>query len=82
MGGVTASQILNTKEVYNRHTTDKQSAEIAEVSQEVEQNGTQTSSRMNTPILSPCKGSDNIENGQKNKDIAVRKKQPKPLCQN
>ena len=39
----------NRKEVYNRHTTVKQSTEIAEESQSDEQSGTQTPSRMNTP---------------------------------
>ena len=39
----------NRKEVYNRHTTAKQSAETVGASQEVEQSGTQTSSSMNAP---------------------------------
>ena len=42
----------NRKEVYNRHTTDRQSAETAEVSQDAEQGGTQSSSSMNTPTSS------------------------------
>ena len=40
------------KEVYNRHTTDRQSAGIAGTSQDVEQRGTQTSSSMNAPTTS------------------------------
>ena len=42
----------NRKEVYNRHTTAKQPTETVEVSQDVEQSGTQTSSGMNTPTTS------------------------------
>ena len=41
-----------SEEVYNRHTTDRQSAETAEVSQDAEQGGTQSSSSMNTPTSS------------------------------
>ena len=42
----------NRKEIYNRHTTVKQSAETVGASQEVEQSGTTTSSSMNAPTSS------------------------------
>ena len=42
----------NNKEVYHRHTTEKQSTETAGVSQDIEQSGTQMSSSMNTPTSS------------------------------
>ncbi|MDE6582704.1 MAG: hypothetical protein K2K47_09300 [Duncaniella sp.] len=45
----------NAKELYNRHTTDKQSAETVEASQESEQSGTTDSSRMNAPATSEHK---------------------------
>ena len=44
------------KEVYNRHTTVKQSAETAETSQADEHSGTQSTSRMNVPTTSADKG--------------------------
>ena len=44
------------KEVYNRHTTVKQSAETAETSQADEHSGTQLTSRMNVPTTSADKG--------------------------
>ena len=44
------------KEVYNRHTTVKQSAETAETSQADEHSGTQSTSRMNVPTTSANKG--------------------------
>ena len=62
----------NRKEVYNRHTTDKQSTETVGVSQNDEQGGTQSNSSMNTPTLqySNTKGSGNVSdlqgNGQEN----------------
>ena len=59
----------NRKEVYNRHTTDKQSAENVEESQKVEQSGTTTSSSMNSPTpdntaVFADKGTKNIPNTQ------------------
>ena len=39
----------NRREIYNRHTTAKQSAETVGASQEAEQSGTTTSSSMNAP---------------------------------
>ena len=44
------------KEVYNRHTTVKQSAETVETSQADEHSGTQSTSRMNVPTTSADKG--------------------------
>ena len=44
------------KEVYNRHTTVKQSAETAETLQADEHSGTQSTSRMNVPTTSADKG--------------------------
>ena len=44
------------KEVYNRHTTVKQSAETAETSQADEHSGTQSTSRLNVPTTSADKG--------------------------
>ena len=44
------------KEVYNRHTTVKQSAETAETSQADEHSDTQSTSRMNVPTTSADKG--------------------------
>ena len=46
----------NRKEVYNRHTTDKQSAETAEASLSGEQSGTTPSTSMNAPTSSADKG--------------------------
>ena len=61
----------NRKEVYNRHTTAKQSAESAEASQEAEQSGTPTSSSM---INAPTSSS-NI-NGHKLSSSDVRLTEP------
>ena len=59
----------NRKEVYNRHTTVKQSTEIAEESQSDEQSGTQTPSRMNTPTQpSTDKGSEVSVNNKENSE--------------
>ena len=52
------------KEVYNRHTTVKQSAETAETSQADEHSGTQSTSRMNVPTTSADKGSEISEEKQ------------------
>ena len=52
------------KEVYNRHTTVKQSAETAETSQADEHSGTQSTSRMNVPTTSIDKGSEISEEKQ------------------
>ena len=46
----------NKKEVYNRHTTVKQSAETAEESLGEELGGTTSPTRMNTPTTSDDKG--------------------------
>lgn len=51
----------NRKEIYNRHTTDKQSAETAEASQATELSGTQLTSSMNAPTSSEGKVTNNIE---------------------
>lgn len=52
----------NRKEVYNRHTTDKQFVETAEASQVAEQSDTQTTSSMNAPTTSSdSKDSDSVE---------------------
>ena len=65
----------NRKEVYNRHTTVKQSTEIAEESQSDEQSGTQTPSRMNTPTQpSTGKGSDVSGNNKENSEKAEEEK--------
>ena len=50
------SYARNNKEVYNRHTTTKQSVETAEASQDVEQGDTQTPSSMNAPTPPVGKG--------------------------
>ena len=52
-----------SKEVYNRHTTEKQPAETAEASQVVQQSGTDTTSSMNAPTLPADK--DNAEISEK-----------------
>ena len=54
----------NRKEVYNRHTTDKQSTEIVEESQNDGQSGTQSNSSMNSPTLLEDKATNNIPNTQ------------------
>ena len=65
----------NRKEVYNRHTTVKQSTEIAEESQSNEQSGTQTPSRMNTPTQpSTDKGSEVSGNNKENSEKAEEEK--------
>ena len=65
----------NRKEVYNRHTTVKQSTEIAEESQSDEQSGTQTPSRMNTPTQpSTDKGSEVSVNNKGNSEKAEEEK--------
>jgi hypothetical protein len=51
--------------VYNRHTTDKQSAETAEASHGAEQSGTTTPSSMSTPTSSHGKVTDNSSEEQK-----------------
>ena len=65
----------NRKEVYNRHTTVKQSTEIAEESQSDEQSGTQTPSRMNTSTQpSTDKGSEVSGNNNENSEKAEEEK--------
>lgn len=65
----------NRKEVYNRHTTAKQSAETVEESQDAEQSGTQTSSRMDTPTSSADKGTTNVPNVQEETAKPVEEQQ-------
>lgn len=55
------SDLPASSEVYNRHTTDKQSAETAEASQATELSGTQSTSSMNAPTSSEGKVTNNIE---------------------
>ncbi len=54
----------NRKEVYNRHTTAKQSTETVEALQDVEQSGTQSSSGMVAPTTSESEVSENVSDGQ------------------
>lgn len=54
------SQGKNRKEVYNRHTTEKQPAETVGTSQGAQPGGTDTPSRMNAPTLPVGKGSENV----------------------
>lgn len=49
-------------EVYNRHTTAKQPAETVEVSQDEKQNGTSSSSSMDTTTTSADKVTESSEN--------------------
>ena len=65
----------NRKEVYNRHTTAKQSTETVEASQDAEQSGTQATSSMNAPTTSSASEdrnsvSNSQENAQKSGEIA------------
>lgn len=62
----------NNKEVYNRHTKAKQSAETVEASQDAEQGGTQTSSSMNAPTLSDGKDTENSETESEKECIFYR----------
>ena len=62
----------NRKEVYNRHTTDKQSAETVGVSQVTEQSGTQPTSSMNTPTSSEDKVSNNNVNSNAEENLNLR----------
>ena len=63
------------KEVYNRHTTVKQSAETAETSQADEHSGTQSTSRMNVPTTSTGKGSKKAEKKQKKQSVFDKAKE-------
>ena len=65
----------NRKEVYNRHTTAKQSTETVEASQDAEQSGTEATSSMNAPTTSSASEdrnsvSNSQENAQKSGEIA------------
>ena len=61
--------------MYNRHTTVKQSTEIAEESQSDEQCGTQTPSRMNTSTQpSTDKGSNLSSNNKENSEKVEEEK--------
>ena len=64
---------LSNKEVYNRHTTTKQSAETAEASQDVEQGDTQTPSSMNAPTPSEGKDTTKSPNPQENQQKTDKK---------
>ena len=64
-GGTLSDESFN-KEVYNRHTTTKQSVETAEASQDVEQGDTQTPSSMNAPTPSASKDTTKSPNSQEN----------------
>lgn len=57
----------NRKEVYHRHTTEKQSTETAGVSQGIEQSGTQMPSSMNTPTSSASKDTQSVSAKQTDK---------------
>ena len=61
------------KEVYNRHTTVKQSAETAETSQADEHSGTQSTSRMNVPTTSADKGTTLPEDQQTSDEENTKK---------
>ena len=63
------------KEVYNRHTTVKQSAETAETSQADEHSGTQSTSRMNVPTTSADKGSEKAEKKQEKQSVFDKAKE-------
>ena len=63
------------KEVYNRHTTVKQSAETAETSQADEHSGTQSTSRMNVSTTSADKGSEKAEKKQKKQSVFDKAKE-------
>ena len=63
------------KEVYNRHTTVKQSAETAETSQANEHSGTQSTSRMNVPTTSIDKGSKKAEKKQEKQSVFDKAKE-------
>ncbi len=52
------------REVYNRHTTVKQSAETTETSQDAEQSDTQAPSRMNVPTTSESEDTKSKAEGQ------------------
>lgn len=67
--------------VYNRHTTDKQSAETAGVSLSEEQSGTSSETSMNTPtqetsVSSEGKGSEISATDQTNSEEIAENKQP------
>ena len=63
------------KEVYNRHTTVKQSAETAETSQADEHSGTQSTPRMNVPTTSTGKGSKKAEKKQEKQSVFDKAKE-------
>ena len=64
----------NRKEVYHRHTTEKQSTETAGVSQGVEQSGTQTPSSMSTPTSSASKDTQSVSTEQTDKEEISEKR--------
>lgn len=63
----------NREEVYNRHTTAKQSAETAGASRETEQGDTQTSPSMNAPTTSDGKGTTKSADSQENNETLTFK---------
>ena len=63
----------NREEVYNRHTTAKQSAETAGASRETEQGDTQTSPSMNAPTTSLGKGTTKSADSQENNETLTFK---------
>ena len=69
------------KEVYNRHTTAKQSVETAETSQDAEQGDTQTSSSMNVPTSSNGKSDHNSQKVQENSEKSSANEGEKTLSQ-
>ena len=68
------------KEVYNRHTTEKQSAETAGTSQSAEQSDTQAPSRMNVPTSSLSKDSNSSsESGENKQTLTFSDGSPIPM---
>lgn len=59
------------EEVYNRHTTVKQSVETVETSQDTEQSDTQVSSSMNVPTTSTGKVSESSETKQEKAENSI-----------
>ena len=68
------------REVYNRHTTVKQSVETTETSQDAEQSDTQAPSRMNVPTTSESEDTKSKAEGQE-KSEESKEKEEKPLSE-
>ena len=62
------------EEVYNRHTTVKQSVETVETSQDTEQSDTQVSPSMNVPTTSTGKVSESLETKQEKAENSISAK--------